>query len=67
MVSGAEMIERPEIGYDSVAGLDEQKQSVREAIGTAAELARVVQKSRSRTSKSVLLVGPPGCGKPYLG
>ena len=32
MVSGAEMVERPEIDYDSVAGLEEQKQSVREAI-----------------------------------
>ena len=32
MVSGAEMVERPDINYDAVAGLEEQKQSVREAI-----------------------------------
>ena len=32
MVSGAEMVERPDIDYDSVAGLEEQKQYVREAI-----------------------------------
>ena len=32
MVSGAEMIDKPSVNYDSVAGLEEQKQSVREAI-----------------------------------
>ena len=32
MVSGAEMVEKPDIGYEDVAGLDEQVESVREAI-----------------------------------
>ena len=32
MVSGAEMVERPTINYDDVAGLDEQVESVREEI-----------------------------------
>ena len=32
MVSGAEMMERPDINYDAVAGLDEQKQSSQGAI-----------------------------------
>ena len=32
MVSGAEMVEKPDVTYESVAGLDEQITSVREAI-----------------------------------
>ena len=32
MVSGAEMVEKPTISYEDVAGLDEQVESVREAI-----------------------------------
>src|SRR6056300_192520 len=32
MVSGAEMVEKPTITYDDVAGLDDQVESVREAI-----------------------------------
>ncbi|MDB2593581.1 hypothetical protein N9Y28_02655 [Euryarchaeota archaeon] len=32
MVSGAEMVDKPDITYDSVAGLDEQITTVREAI-----------------------------------
>ena len=32
MVSGAEMIEKPNVDYDKVGGLDEQILQVREAI-----------------------------------
>ena len=32
MVSGAEMVEKPNVTYDEVAGLDEQIEAVREAI-----------------------------------
>jgi len=66
MVSGAEMIEKPEIGYDSVAGLDEQKQSVREAIELPLNSPELFNKVGVEPPKGILLVGPPGCGKTLL-
>ena len=66
MVSGAEMIERPEIGYDSVAGLDEQKQSIREAIELPLNSPELFKKVGVEPPKGILLVGPPGCGKTLL-
>ena len=66
MVTGAEMIERPDIGYDSVAGLDEQKQSVREAIELPLNSPELFKKVGVEPPKGILLVGPPGCGKTLL-
>ena len=66
MVSGAEMIEKPDIGYDSVAGLDEQKQSVREAIELPLNSPELFKKVGVEPPKGILLVGPPGCGKTLL-
>ena len=66
MVSGAEMFEKPEIDYDSVAGLDEQKQSVREAIELPLNSPELFKKVGIEPPKGILLVGPPGCGKTLL-
>ena len=66
MVSGAEMVERPDIGYDDVAGLDEQKQSVREAIELPLNSPELFKKVGVEPPKGILLVGPPGCGKTLL-
>ncbi len=66
MVSGAEMVERPDISYDSVAGLDEQKESVREAIELPLNSPELFRKVGIEPPKGILLVGPPGCGKTLL-
>ena len=66
MVSGAEMVERPEIDYDSVAGLEEQKQYVREAIELPLNSPELFEKVGVEPPKGILLVGPPGCGKTLL-
>lgn len=66
MVSGAEMVEKPNINYDSVAGLDEQKQSVREAIELPLNSPELFKKVGVEPPKGILLVGPPGCGKTLL-
>jgi len=66
MVSGAEMIERPTLDYDSVAGLEEQKQSVREAIELPLKSPELFKKVGVEPPKGILLVGPPGCGKTLL-
>ncbi|MFL2882242.1 MAG: proteasome-activating nucleotidase [Candidatus Poseidoniaceae archaeon] len=66
MVSGAEMVDRPDIDYDSVAGLEEQKQYVREAIELPLNSPELFEKVGVEPPKGILLVGPPGCGKTLL-
>ena len=66
MVSGAEMVEKPDIGYEDVAGLDEQVESVREAIELPLVKPELFEKVGIVPPKGVLLVGPPGCGKTLL-
>ncbi|MAI40187.1 MAG: proteasome-activating nucleotidase [Euryarchaeota archaeon] len=66
MVSGAEMVEKPDVTYDSVAGLDEQIQTVREAIELPLMEPELFSKVGIIPPKGILLVGPPGCGKTLL-
>ena len=66
MVSGAEMHEKPDITYDSVAGLDEQVLSVKEAIELPLTSPELFRKVGIKPPKGILLVGPPGCGKTLL-
>ncbi|MAP78994.1 MAG: proteasome-activating nucleotidase, partial [Euryarchaeota archaeon] len=66
MVSGAEMVEKPTISYEDVAGLDEQVESVREAIELPLIKPELFEKVGIVPPKGVLLVGPPGCGKTLL-
>ncbi|RJU80661.1 MAG: AAA family ATPase [Candidatus Poseidoniales archaeon] len=66
MVSGAEMVEKPDISYDSVAGLDEQITTVREAIELPLLEPKLFEKVGIIPPKGILLVGPPGCGKTLL-
>jgi len=66
MVSGAEMIDKPDVDYDSVAGLEEQVNSVREAIELPLTSPELFKKVGIKPPKGILLVGPPGCGKTLL-
>ncbi|MBL6733143.1 MAG: proteasome-activating nucleotidase [Candidatus Poseidonia sp.] len=66
MVSGAEMVEKPSITYADVAGLDDQVESVREAIELPLTKPELFEKIGIVPPKGVLLVGPPGCGKTLL-
>ncbi|RJU97730.1 MAG: AAA family ATPase [Candidatus Poseidoniales archaeon] len=66
MVSGAEMVTKPDINYDAVAGLDEQVESVREAIELPLTSPELFHKVGITPPKGILLVGPPGCGKTLL-
>ena len=66
MVSGAEVIESPNVDYTSVGGLDEQILQVREAIELPLEQPELFQTVGIQPPKGILLVGPPGCGKTML-
>ena len=64
IVSGSEMVEKPDISYDMVAGLDDEILSVREAIELPLTKPELFAKVGIKPPKGILLVGPPGCGKP---
>ena len=66
MISGAEMIVKPDITYDKVGGLDEQVIQIREAIELPLESPELFSKVGIEPPTGVLLVGPPGCGKTML-
>ena len=66
MVSGAEMIEKPNVDYGNVGGLDEQILQVRESIELPLEKPHLFRKVGIEPPKGILLVGPPGCGKTML-
>jgi len=66
MVSGAEMVEKPNISYSSVGGLDEEILQVREAVELPLDKPELFKKVGIDPPKGVLLVGPPGCGKTML-
>ena len=66
MVSGAEMVEKPNISYSSVGGLDEEILQVREAVELPLDKPELFKKVGIDPPKGVLLVGPPGRGKTML-
>ena len=66
MVSGAEMVEKPDVTYSEVAGLDEQIEAVREAIELPLTSPELFLKVGIEAPKGILLVGPPGCGKTLI-
>ena len=66
MVSGAEMVEKPDVDYETVGGLDEEILQVREAIELPLEKPELFRKVGIEPPKGILLVGPPGCGKTML-
>ena len=66
IVSGSEMVEKPDITYEMVAGLDDEILSVREAIELPLTKPQLFVKVGIKPPKGVLLVGPPGCGKTLL-
>lgn len=66
MVSGAEMVEAPNISYTDVAGLSEQVELVRESVELPLTKPELFTKVGIEPPKGVLLVGPPGCGKTLL-
>ena len=66
LVSGAEIIEKPNIKYSDLGGLDDQIKEIRDAIELSLEKPESFEKFGIQPPKGVLLTGPPGTGKTML-
>ncbi|NJE11449.1 proteasome-activating nucleotidase [Thermococcus sp. MAR1] len=65
-VLGFEVIERPEVSYRDIGGLDKQLQELREAVELPLRHPELFEKVGIEPPKGVLLYGPPGCGKTLM-
>ncbi|MDG1525851.1 MAG: proteasome-activating nucleotidase [Candidatus Thalassarchaeaceae archaeon] len=66
LVTGAEMVEKPDISYSDMGGIDEQIRLVKESIELPLSSPESFTRFGIKPPKGVLLVGPPGCGKTML-
>ena len=66
LVSGAELIERPQTTFSDMGGVDEQIKQIRQAIELPFERPEAFRKFGIEPPKGVLITGPPGTGKTML-
>jgi proteasome regulatory subunit len=66
IVIGAEIIDKPEISYVDIGGLEPQIVEIREAVEDPLLRPELYKKVGIDPPKGVLLVGPPGTGKTLL-
>ncbi len=66
VVTGAEIIEKPNITYDDIGGLSKQMLELREAVEDPLNRPELYKKVGIEPPKGVLLVGPPGTGKTLM-
>jgi len=60
------LIEIPNVKWEDVGGLEEVKQSLREAVEWPLKDPESFKRVGIRPPKGILLYGPPGCGKTYI-
>jgi len=65
MISGTIVSESPDVNWEDIAGLDNSKQALREAIVLPMIKPELFTGARKPWS-GILLFGPPGCGKTLL-
>jgi proteasome regulatory subunit len=66
VVTGAEIVEKPNITYDDIGGLSKQMLELREAVEDPLLRPELYAKVGIEPPKGVLLVGPPGTGKTLM-
>ncbi|RLF47200.1 MAG: proteasome-activating nucleotidase [Thermoplasmata archaeon] len=66
IVMGAEIIERPDVTYDDIGGLEEQIKDVREIVELPLLKPHLYRKVGIDPPKGVMFIGPPGTGKTLL-
>jgi len=60
------LVETPNVGWESIGGLDNVKQELREVVEWPLKYAESFERMGIRPSRGVLLYGPPGSGKTLL-
>ncbi len=60
------LVETPDTDWDSVGGLDDVKQELKEAVEWPMKFPKSFERIGIRPSKGILLFGPPGTGKTLL-
>jgi len=58
--------EIPDVKWDDVGGLDDTKQTLREAIEWPLKYPALFERAKTQPPRGILLSGPPGCGKTLL-
>ncbi|XP_021373770.1 vacuolar protein sorting-associated protein 4A-like isoform X2 [Mizuhopecten yessoensis] len=64
-ISGAIVMEKPNVNWDDVAGLYQAKESLKEAVILPVKFPHLFTGKR-KPWRGILLFGPPGTGKSYL-
>lgn len=59
-------VERPQLAFDDVGGMDQLKEEIRVKIIYPLEHPEVYAAYGKATGGGIMLYGPPGCGKTYL-
>ncbi len=60
------LVEIPRVKWEDVGGLEEVKQSLKEAVEWPLKKPESFKKIGIRPPRGILLYGPPGCGKTYI-
>jgi len=60
------LIEKPNVKWDDIGGLDEAKQELRESIEWPLRMNKVFAHFDARPPRGILIFGPPGTGKTLL-
>jgi len=60
------LIEIPKVKWEDVGGLEEVKQSLKEAVEWPLSNPESFKRIGIRPPRGILLYGPPGCGKTYI-
>ena len=65
-LSGAILTEKPNVRWEDVAGLDQAKEALKEAVILPIKFPQLFAKGNRKPWRGILLYGPPGTGKSYL-
>jgi len=65
-IKAEEVISKPVLSWNDVAGLKDVKEALREMIEMPLTHPELFREYNIKPSKGVLLFGPPGCGKTFL-
>lgn len=66
VVTGAEILEKPDVSYGDIGGLRQEMLELREAVEDPLLRPELYEKVGIEPPKGVLLVGPPGTGKTLM-